>query len=105
MADWDLVQEALDHKPESLKCTHTNGSKTRVMIWSGHGKNEQFVLHINKAYGTVCKTGLISVVNDAEKAYDLKKEDYKDVLVEPADEPLSKAKQREKDHRVTLVQV
>eukprot|EP00804_Cyclotella_cryptica_P011088 CCRYP_013554-RA/>CCRYP_013554-RA protein AED:0.17 eAED:0.17 QI:0/-1/0/1/-1/1/1/0/88 len=52
-------QEALDLKPETLKCTLANGSETRVMVWSGHGTNEQFVLHVNKAYSTAKKMGLI----------------------------------------------
>eukprot|EP00804_Cyclotella_cryptica_P011090 CCRYP_013556-RA/>CCRYP_013556-RA protein AED:0.45 eAED:0.45 QI:0/-1/0/1/-1/1/1/0/74 len=43
--DRDPVQEALDLKPESLKCTLANGSETRVTVWSGHGTNEQFILH------------------------------------------------------------
>eukprot|EP00804_Cyclotella_cryptica_P017850 CCRYP_001238-RA/>CCRYP_001238-RA protein AED:0.04 eAED:0.04 QI:0/-1/0/1/-1/1/1/0/83 len=50
--DRDPVQEALDLKPETLKCTLANGSETRVTVWSGHGTNEQFVLHVNKAYST-----------------------------------------------------
>ena len=48
--EWDPVQEALELKPESLKCTHTDRSETQVMIWSGHGTNEHFLLHVNKAY-------------------------------------------------------
>eukprot|EP00804_Cyclotella_cryptica_P003365 CCRYP_012861-RA/>CCRYP_012861-RA protein AED:0.23 eAED:0.75 QI:0/0/0/1/1/1/2/0/279 len=57
--DRDPVQEALDLKPETLKCTLANGSETRVTVWSGHGTNEQFVLHVNKAYSTAKKMGLI----------------------------------------------
>ena len=68
----DPIQEALDLKPESLKCTLANGSETRVTVWSGHGTNEQFVLHVNKAYSTACKMGLLSTYEDAEKAYDSK---------------------------------
>eukprot|EP00804_Cyclotella_cryptica_P021700 CCRYP_012865-RA/>CCRYP_012865-RA protein AED:0.10 eAED:0.80 QI:0/0/0/1/1/1/3/0/405 len=71
--DRDPVQEALDLKPETLKCTLANGSETRVMVWSGHGTNEQFVLHVNKAYSTTKKMGLIPACDDAEKAYDSKK--------------------------------
>ena len=41
--DQDPVQEALDLKPETLKCTLANGSEIRVTVWSGHGTNEQFV--------------------------------------------------------------
>ena len=40
--------------------------------------------------------GLISAVNDAKKAHDSKKEDYKAVLIELANEPLSKAKKEKK---------
>ena len=50
VTEWDPVQEALELIPESLKCTHTNGSETQVMIWFGHGTNEHFLLHVNKAY-------------------------------------------------------
>eukprot|EP00804_Cyclotella_cryptica_P011488 CCRYP_017057-RA/>CCRYP_017057-RA protein AED:0.40 eAED:0.43 QI:0/0/0/0.66/0.5/0.33/3/0/329 len=57
--DRDPVQEALDLKPETLKCTLANGSETQVTVWSGHGTNEQFVLHVNKAYSTAKKMGLI----------------------------------------------
>eukprot|EP00804_Cyclotella_cryptica_P021795 CCRYP_000788-RA/>CCRYP_000788-RA protein AED:0.43 eAED:0.43 QI:0/-1/0/1/-1/1/1/0/74 len=32
--DRDPVQEALDLKPETLKCTLANGSETRVTVWS-----------------------------------------------------------------------
>eukprot|EP00804_Cyclotella_cryptica_P019135 CCRYP_020878-RA/>CCRYP_020878-RA protein AED:0.08 eAED:0.80 QI:0/0/0/1/1/1/3/0/430 len=71
--DRDPVQEALDLKPETLKCTLANGSETRVTVWSGHGTNEQFVLHVNKAYSTAKKMGLIPTCDDAEKAYDSKK--------------------------------
>eukprot|EP00804_Cyclotella_cryptica_P013386 CCRYP_005149-RA/>CCRYP_005149-RA protein AED:0.19 eAED:0.19 QI:0/-1/0/1/-1/1/1/0/100 len=68
--DLDPVQEALDLKPESLKCTLANRSETRVIVWSGHGTNKQFVLHVNKAYSTVKKMGLIPTFNDAKKAHD-----------------------------------
>jgi hypothetical protein len=68
--DRDPVQEALDLKPETLKCTLANGSEIRVMVWSGHGTNKQFVLHVNKAYSTAKKMGLIPACNDAEWAYD-----------------------------------
>eukprot|EP00804_Cyclotella_cryptica_P026644 CCRYP_019095-RA/>CCRYP_019095-RA protein AED:0.43 eAED:0.43 QI:0/-1/0/1/-1/1/1/0/74 len=34
MPDRDPVQEALDLKPETLKCTLANGSETRVTVWS-----------------------------------------------------------------------
>eukprot|EP00804_Cyclotella_cryptica_P002466 CCRYP_019178-RA/>CCRYP_019178-RA protein AED:0.09 eAED:0.81 QI:0/0/0/1/1/1/2/0/443 len=71
--DRDPVQEALDLKPETLKCTLANGSETRVTVWSGHGTNEQFVLHVNKAYSTAKKMGLIPTCDDAEKAYESKK--------------------------------
>ena len=71
--DRDPVQEALDLKPETLKCTLVNGSETRVTVWSGHGTNEQFVLHVNKAYSTAKKMGLIPACDDAERAYDSKK--------------------------------
>ena len=40
--------------------------------------------------------GLISAVDDAKKAHDLTKHDYKAVLVELADDPLSKAKTEKK---------
>eukprot|EP00804_Cyclotella_cryptica_P023773 CCRYP_011155-RA/>CCRYP_011155-RA protein AED:0.28 eAED:0.28 QI:0/-1/0/1/-1/1/1/0/99 len=58
-ADRDPVQSFLDLKPETLKCTLANGSETRVTVWSGHGTNEQFVLHVNKAYSTAKKMGQI----------------------------------------------
>eukprot|EP00804_Cyclotella_cryptica_P009398 CCRYP_017338-RA/>CCRYP_017338-RA protein AED:0.10 eAED:0.10 QI:125/-1/0/1/-1/1/1/0/92 len=57
--DRDPVQEALDLKPETLKCTLANGSETRVTVWSGHGTNKQFVLHVNKAYSTAKTMELI----------------------------------------------
>ena len=68
--DRDSVQEALDLKPKTLKCTLANGSEIRVMVWSGHGTNEQFVLHVNKAYSTTKKMGQIPVCDDAERAHD-----------------------------------
>ena len=71
--DRDPVQEALYLKPESLKCTLADGSETRVTVWSGHGTNEQFVLHVNKAYSIAKKMGLISTCDDGKKAYDSKK--------------------------------
>eukprot|EP00804_Cyclotella_cryptica_P013426 CCRYP_005171-RA/>CCRYP_005171-RA protein AED:0.20 eAED:0.78 QI:0/0/0/1/1/1/3/0/330 len=90
--DRDPVQEALDLKPETLKCTLANGSETRVTVWSGHGTNEQFVLHVNKAYSTAKKMGLIPACDDAKKAYDSKKA----VLRELADDPLSKTEKEKK---------
>eukprot|EP00804_Cyclotella_cryptica_P023564 CCRYP_011915-RA/>CCRYP_011915-RA protein AED:0.45 eAED:0.45 QI:0/0/0/0.5/1/1/2/0/228 len=72
--DRDPVQEALDIKPESLKCTFANGPETRVTVWSGHGANEQFILYVNKAYSTAKKMRLIPTCDDAKKAYDLKKD-------------------------------
>ena len=94
--DRDPVQEALDLKPESLKCTLADGSETRVTVWSGHGTNEQFVLHVNKAYSIAKKMGLISTCDDAEKAYDSKKGDWKAVLRELAEDPLSKTEKEKK---------
>eukprot|EP00804_Cyclotella_cryptica_P007125 CCRYP_014513-RA/>CCRYP_014513-RA protein AED:0.12 eAED:0.65 QI:0/0/0/1/1/1/2/0/396 len=88
--DRDPVQEALDLKPESLKCTLANGSETRVTVWSGHGTNEQFILHVNKAYSTAKKMGLIPACDEAEKAHDSKKAAWKAVLRELAKDPLSK---------------
>ena len=44
-----------DLKPESIKCVLTNGSETQVTVWSGHGTNEQFFLHVNRAYSTTKK--------------------------------------------------
>ena len=63
----DPVQEALDLKPESLKCTLANGSETRVTVWSGHGTNKQFVLHVNKAYSTACTMGMLSAYEVAKR--------------------------------------
>ena len=94
--DRDPVQEALDLKPETLKCTLANGSETRVTVWSGHGTNEQFVLHVNKAYSTAKKMGLIPACDDAEKAYDSKKSDWKAFLRELAEDPLSKTEKENK---------
>jgi hypothetical protein len=94
--DRDPVQEALDLKPETLKCTLANGSEIRVTIWSGHGTNEQFVLHVNKAYSTAKKMGLIPACDDAERAYDSKKGEWKAVLRELADDPLSKTEKEKK---------
>jgi hypothetical protein len=94
--DRDPVQEALDLKPETLKCTLANGSETRVTVWSGHGTNEQFVLHVNKAYSTAKKMGLIPACDDAERAYDSKKGEWKAVLRELADDPLSKTEKEKK---------
>ena len=68
------------------------------MVWSGHGTNEQFVLHVNKAYSTAKKMGLIPACDDAEKAYDSKKGDWKTVLRELAKDPLSKT---EKENKTT----
>ena len=94
--DRDPVQEALDLKPETLKCTLANGSETRVTVWSGHGTNEQFVLHGNKAYSTAKKRGLIPACNDAKKANDSKKGDWEAVLCELAKDPLSKTERENK---------
>lgn len=69
----DPVQEALELKPESLKCTLANGSETRVTVWSGHGTNEQFLLHVNKAASVAKNMGLYSAFDDAEAAHDSKK--------------------------------
>eukprot|EP00804_Cyclotella_cryptica_P009652 CCRYP_011204-RA/>CCRYP_011204-RA protein AED:0.19 eAED:0.19 QI:0/-1/0/1/-1/1/1/0/292 len=46
--------------------------------------------------------GLIPACDDAEKAYDSKKGDWKAVLRELADDPLSKTEKEKKDRRVTL---
>ena len=81
----DPVQEALELKPESLKCTLANGSETRVTVWSGHGTNEQFLLHVNKAASVAKNMGLYSAFDDAEAAHDSKKNDYKAVLLELAE--------------------
>lgn len=43
-------QEALDLKPESIKCAFSNGSETQVTVWSGHSTSEIFLLHVNKAF-------------------------------------------------------
>ena len=94
--DRDPVQEALDLKPETLKCTLANGSETRVTVWSGHGTNEQFVLHVNKAYSTAKKMGLIPACDDAERAHESKKGEWKAVLRELADDPLSKTEKEKK---------
>lgn len=61
---WDLVQEAQDMKPVSLKFTLTNGSETWVMVWSGYSTNEQFLQHVN-TYNTTPKLGLIPANNNA----------------------------------------
>eukprot|EP00804_Cyclotella_cryptica_P028302 CCRYP_013174-RA/>CCRYP_013174-RA protein AED:0.56 eAED:0.62 QI:0/0/0/1/1/1/2/0/269 len=87
--DRDPVQETLDLKPKTLKCTLANGSETQVMVWSGHGTNEQFILHVNKAYSTAKKMGLISTCYDAERHMTRKKA----VL---ADDPLSKTEKERK---------
>ena len=92
----DPIQEALDLKPESLKCTLANGSETRVTVWSGHGTNEQFVLHVNKAYSTSCKMGLLSAHDDAETAYDSKKTELKAVLTALADVAIKAADKEKK---------
>eukprot|EP00804_Cyclotella_cryptica_P029174 CCRYP_005340-RA/>CCRYP_005340-RA protein AED:0.42 eAED:1.00 QI:0/-1/0/1/-1/1/1/0/448 len=94
--DRDPVQEALDLKPETLKCTLTNGSETRVTVWSGHGTNEQFVLHVNKAYRSAKTMGLIPACDDADKAYESKKDDWKDVFCKLADDLLSKTEKEKK---------
>ncbi len=80
----ELVQEAFELKPESLKCTLANGSETQVTVWSGHGMNEQFLLHINKVASVAKNMGLPSAFNDAKVAHDLKKNKYKAVLAELA---------------------
>ena len=72
--EWDPVQEALELKPESLKCTLANGSETRVTVWSRHGTKEQFLLHINKVYSAAKNTGFLSAFDDAEVAHDSKKQ-------------------------------
>eukprot|EP00804_Cyclotella_cryptica_P007670 CCRYP_015256-RA/>CCRYP_015256-RA protein AED:0.43 eAED:1.00 QI:0/-1/0/1/-1/1/1/0/240 len=96
--DRDPVQEALDLKPETLKCTLANWSETQVTVWSSHGTNKQFVLHVNKAYSTAKKMGLIPACDDAETAYDSKKGEWKAVLHELANAPLSKT---EKERQTT----
>ena len=69
----DPVQEVLELKPESLNCTLANGSETRVTVWSGHGTNKQFLLHVNKAASVAKNMGLYSAFDDAKAAHDLKK--------------------------------
>ena len=81
------MQEDLDQKPESLKCTLENGSTTRVMVWSRPSTNKQFFLHINKACTTAKEMGLIQSVDDAKNMT---------VLSELANDPLSKAKAEKK---------
>eukprot|EP00804_Cyclotella_cryptica_P001076 CCRYP_008368-RA/>CCRYP_008368-RA protein AED:0.44 eAED:0.44 QI:0/-1/0/1/-1/1/1/0/68 len=51
---------------------------------------------MNKAYSTAKKMGLIPACDDAEKAYDSKKGDWKAVLCELADDPLSKTEKEKK---------
>ncbi len=77
----DPVQEALELKPESLKCTLANGSETRVTVWSGHGTNKQFLLDVNKAASVAKNMGLYSAFDDAKASHDLKKDDYKQFLL------------------------
>ncbi len=84
MPEQDPVQEALELKPESMKCTFTNGSETRVTVWSGHGTNEQFLLHVNKVASVAKNMGLYSAFDDAKAAHDSKKDDIKAVLMELA---------------------
>eukprot|EP00804_Cyclotella_cryptica_P023285 CCRYP_000443-RA/>CCRYP_000443-RA protein AED:0.38 eAED:0.56 QI:0/0/0/1/0/0/2/0/126 len=91
-ADRDPVQEALDLKPETLKCTLANGSETRVTVWSGHGTNEQFVLHVNKAYSTAKKMGLIPPAMMPKRHMSRQKA----VLRELADDPLSKTEKEKR---------
>ena len=68
----DPVQEVLELKPKSLKCTLTNGSKTWVTVWSKHGTNKQFLLLVNKAASVAKNMGLISAFDNAKKAHDSK---------------------------------
>ena len=58
MPEWDPVQEALELKPESLKCTLANGLETQVTVWSRHGMNKQFLLHVNKVASFAKNMGL-----------------------------------------------
>ena len=75
LSERDPVQEALELKSESLKCTLANRSETRVMFWSGHGAYEQFLLHVDKEHIVIKDMGLLSAFDDAEAAHDLKKDD------------------------------
>ena len=70
MPEWDPVQEALELKPDSLKCTLANGSETQVTVLSGHGTNEQFLLHVNKVASVAINMGLYSAFDNAEAAHD-----------------------------------
>eukprot|EP00804_Cyclotella_cryptica_P012416 CCRYP_010853-RA/>CCRYP_010853-RA protein AED:0.31 eAED:0.70 QI:0/0/0/1/1/1/2/0/212 len=90
--DRDPVQEALDLKPETLKCTLANGSETRVTVWSGHGTNEQFVLHVNKAYSTAKKMGLIPPAMMPKRHMTRKRLFSREL----ADDPLSKTEKEKK---------
>ena len=89
--DRDPIQEALDLKPQSLKCTLTDGSETRVTIWSGNGTNKQFLFHMNKAYSVTKKMGLIPALADAKEAYDAKKAKLKTVLNDLVEQGLRKS--------------
>ena len=80
----ELVQEAFELKPESLKCTLANGSETQVTVWSRHSVNKQFLLHVNKAYSVAKNMGLLSAFDDPQVAHGLKKGNYKAVLAEHA---------------------
>lgn len=71
------IQEALDIKPESIKCTFTIGAETHVMVWSGHSTNEQLLLHVKKAYSTTKKMGLDPKCNDTAMLLELKKHKLK----------------------------
>ena len=51
---------------------------------------------MNKAYSTAKKMGLIPACDDAERAYDSKKGEWKAVLRKLADEPLSKTEKEKK---------
>ena len=70
MPEWEPVQEALEVKPESLKCTLMNGSEPRVTVWSGHSTNKPFLLHVNKAASVAKNMGLYSAFDNAEVAQD-----------------------------------
>ena len=54
------------------------------MVWSRHGNNEQFLLHVNKAASVAKNMGPYSAFNDAQVAHDSKKDDYTAVLAELA---------------------
>lgn len=100
--DRDPIQEALDLKPGSLKCTLANGSETGVMIRSRNGTNEKFLLHVNKANNIAKKTGLIPTLVDAEKAHKEKKTVLKTVLGELIEKSLSKSKAKKDPRSIVL---